>query len=110
MSRALEPSTELEPVELVSSRPALRPSDILRGVSGLTGRLAALDVGIMCPQAAGHLGVAAQGAPGAAEGYARATCGRGDIEKRCRDAGVLFQPLICESFGGVSAEAERVLK
>ena len=35
---------------------------------------------------------------------------RGDVERRCMDVGVVFQPLIFESFGGVSAEALRVLK
>ena len=32
------------------------------------------------------------------------------MEQRCREAGVIFQPMIFESFGGVSSEAERVLK
>ena len=73
------------------------------------GRLA-LDIGIVCPQAAGHLGVAAREVLGAAEDYVRPKCGRGEIERRCREAGVVFQPIIFESFGGVSVEAERVLK
>ena len=68
-----------------------------------------LDIGIVCPQAAGHLGVA-QDRLGAAEEYARTKCGRGDIESRCRDAGKVFQPMNFKSFGGVSAEAERVRK
>ena len=32
------------------------------------------------------------------------------MERRCREAGVVFQPMIFESMGGVSVEAERVLK
>ena len=44
------------------------------------------------------------------EEYARTKCARGDMARRCRDAGVVFQPLIFESFGGVSVEADRVLK
>ena len=32
------------------------------------------------------------------------------VLRRCREAGVVFQPIIFESFGGVSAEAERVIK
>ncbi len=32
------------------------------------------------------------------------------MERRCREAGVIFQPLIFESTGGVSVEADRVLK
>ena len=32
------------------------------------------------------------------------------MEDRCRAAGVVFQPLIFESFGGVSSETEGVMK
>ena len=32
------------------------------------------------------------------------------MERRCRDAGFVFQPLIFESLGGVSSETEKVLK
>ena len=48
-----EPSTEIEPVGLILSRPLLRPADVLTGASGLTGCLAALDVGICSPNARG---------------------------------------------------------
>ena len=70
----------------------------------------ALDIGIVAPQAPSHLDAAAVERLGAAEEYARTKCARGDIARRCQEAGVVFQPLIFESFGGVSAEAERVLK
>eukprot|EP00973_Karenia_brevis_P071766 9972358-Karenia_brevis.AAC.1 len=53
---------------------------------------------------------AAGEALGAAESYVRSKCGRRDTEERCRAAGIVFQPLIFESLGGVSAEAERVIK
>ena len=94
-----------------------RPADVLLcraqdvsagGVPG-AGKVA-LGVGIVCPRAAGHLGVAAHGVLGAAEEYVRTKCARGDIEQRCRNAGVVFQPVIFESFGGVSVEAGRMLK
>ena len=32
------------------------------------------------------------------------------MERRCKEVGVTFQPMIFESFGGVSVEAERVIK
>ena len=32
------------------------------------------------------------------------------VERRCREARITFQPLIFESLGGVSVEAERVIK
>ena len=69
------------------------------GVGGVAGRVA-LDVGIVCPQAAGHLGNAAAESLGAAEAYVKTKCTRGETERRCRDAGVVFQPLIFESTGG----------
>ena len=70
----------------------------------------ALDVGIICPQANSHLNDAAMEPLGAAEEYAKTKCQRGDMERRCREIGVVFQPMIFESTGGVSAEAERVIK
>ena len=73
------------------------------------GRVA-LDVGIICSQAASHVGAAALETCGAAEEYARTKCSRVDMERRCAELGVLFQPLIFESLGGVSLEAERVIK
>jgi len=99
--------------EIGLERPAdvllCRAQDINTGIGVGAGRVA-LDVGIICPQAACHLNAAASEALGAAEGYVRAKCARGDVERRCRDAGITFQPLIFESLGGVSVEAHRVLK
>ena len=45
-------------------------------------------------------------------GRLRATCVPnvvGGTERRCREAGVVFQPMIFESLGGVSVEADRVI-
>ena len=53
----------------------------------------ALDVGVVCPQAAVHLD-SAQGRLGAAEAYTRTKCDRAQIGERCRVAGVVFQPMI----------------
>ena len=87
-----------------------RAQDIQTAVGPAGAGRVALDVGIICPQAAGHLDNAAGEPLGAAEEYVKAKCGRGDTERRCRAAGVVFQPMIFESTGGVSTEAERVLK
>ena len=86
-----------------------RAQDIHIGGGAAAGRIA-LDIGIIGPQAAGHLDRAAGERLGAAEEYVKTKCGRGDMETRCRQAGVKFQPLIFESLGGVSCEAERVIK
>ena len=47
---------------------------------------------------------------GAAEEYVVSKASRAAIAQRCSEAGVVFQPLIFESLGGVSVEAERVIK
>jgi len=53
VSASIAPTTELEPTGLIPTRPLLRPADLLSGVSGFSGRLAALDVGICSPAAVG---------------------------------------------------------
>ena len=79
------------------------------GWGGGDGKVA-LDIGIICPQAVAHLGSTARESLGAAEEYVKTKCSRGDIERQCQEIGVVFQPMIFESTGGVSAEAERVVK
>ena len=86
-----------------------RAQDTITGGAAAAGRVA-LDIGIVCLQAAGHLGAESSQPLGAAEEYVRTKCARGEVERRCREAGVVFQPMIFESFGGVSVEAERVIK
>ena len=53
MAKSVDGNAETEPMGLIPSRPALRPADILTSASGLIGRLAALDGGIISPAAAG---------------------------------------------------------
>ena len=60
----------------------------------------ALDVGIICPQAPGHIRETAKEALGAAEAYAREKCGENQTEEKCRELGITFQPMIFESTGG----------
>ena len=48
---AADPSAEIEPTGLIASRPELRPADVL--TSAASCRLAALDVGIVSPDAEG---------------------------------------------------------
>ena len=47
-----QPSASIETAGLVPSAPALRPADILTSAA-LPGRLAALDIGVTCPEATG---------------------------------------------------------
>ena len=88
-----------------------RAQDIRTGAGGARGRAkVALDMGIVCLQAPGHLWDASAGILGAAEAYCITKCGRDGTEQRCRERGVEFQPLIFESTGGAASEAEVVLK
>lgn len=87
-----------------------RGQDIRVGVAARGDGRVALDVGIVCPQAASHLNSAIVERLGAAEEYVRTKCGRENTEERCRRAGVVFQPMIFESLGGVSGEAVGVIK
>ena len=79
-----------------------RPADVLlvqaRDVCTGSGERVdgkvALDVAVVCPQAAGHRSSAASESLGAAEDYVRHKCSRADMEVRCRNAGVAFQPMV----------------
>ena len=92
-----------------------RPADTLlcstAGVLTGSGRnrpRIALDVGVVNPQAQGHRTEAAQRTLGAAGEYIKKKCAHNDTERRCQEAGIEFQPVVFESLGGVSEEADRV--
>lgn len=63
----------------------------------------------ICPHAFSNLSDAAGEALGAADVYARSRCARGDVARHCREAEVVFQPLMFEGLGGVSSEAVSVV-
>lgn len=95
-----------------------RPADILvcntadlRSViqGGTRAGKVALDVGIICPHAPSHVEAAREEVLGAAESYAREKCGRNGVERKCQEVGLVFQPMIFESTGGVSSEADKVI-
>jgi len=52
MASSIDPASELEPEGLIASRPHLRPADVLTGAFN-NGHLAAVDVGVISPSAAG---------------------------------------------------------
>ena len=94
-----DPSAELEPLGLVTSHPSLRPADILTSAA-LPGRLAALDVGVSSPDAAG-----------AGDDCTHAMV----VEKRrtyaphleaLRRAGIQYQPMVWSSYGRAHVDAE----
>ena len=52
MAKAVDSTAETEPEGLIPSHPRHRPADVLTGAFH-NGRLAAVDVGVICPSAAG---------------------------------------------------------
>ena len=100
----LDPSTELEPMGLVGSRPELRPADILTGVSDPSGRLAALDVGIICPAA-----------QGAGEDCVQTMVDRKNarIERyrvELEQAGIEYRPIAFSCYGRPHSDAVRLVR
>ena len=75
----------------------VRACDVCTGGGERVDGKVALDVGVVCPQAAVHRSSGARESLGAAEDYVRQKCSRADMEVRCRNAGVVFQPMIFES-------------
>ena len=102
------PGMEGDGVGEDSGRSRERPADVLLcrardvrvgAAEGSAAGRVAMDVVIVCPQAAVHLENAQVGL-GAAEAYARTKCDRAQMAERCCVAGVVFQPMIFESLGG----------
>ena len=101
---AVDGSTEFEPVGLVSSRPMLRPADILTGVPDPSGRLAALDVGIIAPMASGA-------GDDCVETMVRRKQRRADgFRSELEDIGVEYRVLAVSAFGRFHSEFLRVLR
>ena len=99
----IEPSTEIEPIGLILSRPLLRPADVLTGASGLTGCLAALDVGICSPNARG-----------AGEDCLQTMLNRKNermipFESELDQAGVHYKPIIFSCYGRPHADAIKLI-
>ena len=69
----------------------------------------ALDVGIVCPHAQSHIRSAAEEVLGAAEKYCKQKCEKDGTERKCSEMGIVYQPLIFESPGGIASEAEKVI-
>ena len=87
----------------MSSRPTLRPADVLTGVPDPSGRLAALDVGIIAPQAQGAgndcVETMANRKQRRADGF------RDELE----EAGIEYQVLAMSCYGRLHPECHRIL-
>ena len=100
---AIDGATELEPLGLVSSRPMLRPADVLTGVPDPSGRLAALDVGIIAPQAQGA-------GEDCVETMVSRKQRRADgFREELEDAGIEYRVLAISCYGRLHPECNRIL-
>ena len=97
-----DPSAELEPLGLITSHPTLRPADVLTSAA-LPGRLAALDVGVASPDAAGAGDDCTQSMVASKRGtYAAHLDALGQ-------AGIQYQPVVWSAYGRPHPDAKRIL-
>ena len=100
---AIDGTSELEPLGLVSSRPALRPADMLTGVPDPSGRLAALDVGIIAPQAQGA------GADCVETMVTRKQRRADSFRAELEEAGIEYRVLAISCYGRLHPDCHRIL-
>jgi len=104
VASSLDSASELEPVGLIPSHPGLRPADLLTGVSGFSARLAALDVGVCCPAAAGA------GAD-CTESMRQRKVGRmAPYGSELENGGIEYKPLTFSCFGRPHPDSRRVMQ
>jgi hypothetical protein len=94
-----------------------RPADTLlqNGVGVSTGKTrgftrVALDVGFVNPQGQSHMRDASGSVLGAAKQYTQQKRDRNSTDRLCAEAGIEYQPVVFETFGGVAQEARDTLR
>ena len=97
-----DPEAAPEPLGLIPSRPLLRPADIF--TSAAHGSLAALDVGVCSPEAAGA------GLDCCAAMVRRKQQAYAPFFGELRQRGVRYQPMVWSSYGRAHVEAEDTLQ
>ena len=97
-----DPGTELEPVNLVRSRPLDRPADVL---SAAPGRLSAIDVGVTRSAIA-----VAEGEDAAEAMWRRKMRERAAIREELEDGGVVYVPVVWTHLGRPHPQAVGVMR
>ena len=102
LAHLADPTAAVETLGLIPSAPALRPADILTSAA-LPGRMAALDIGVTSPDAAG----AGDGCCDAMYNRKRADYAAHlpDLEVR---VGIAYRPMVWSAFGRAHPEAEAI--
>ncbi len=98
-----DPGAETEPLGLISSQPMLRPADILTSAAG-SGRLAALDVGVVAPEARGA-GTNCVEAMHATK-LARYAPYQDELER----ANIKYEPMVWSAYGRPHANTLRIIR
>ncbi len=98
-----DPSAETEPHGLIASHPMLRPADILTSAAG-SGRLAALDVGIVSPEARGA------GANCVAAMHATKLARYAPHQDELERANVKYEPMVWSAYGRPHANTLRLIR
>ncbi len=103
VARACDAGAETEPVGLIASHPALRPADILTSAA-ISGRLAALDVGIVAPEASGA------GLDCVAAMHARKQDRYLPHQAELERANVQYVPMVWSAFGRPHAQTSTIIR
>ena len=103
LARSCDASAESEPLGLIPSHPTLRPADILTSAA-VSGRLAALDVGIVSPEATGS----GLNCVNAMQATKRARYAR-HREELARE-NVVYEPMVWSAFGRPHPRAVELLR
>ena len=101
-ARSCDPSAEIEPLGLIPSHPTLRPADVFTSAA-LPGRLAALDVGVTSPDAAGA------GADCTVSMVATKQSNYSAHKAELEREGIEYLPVVWSAYGRPHPDASRVL-
>ena len=103
VARACDAGAEIEPVGLIASHPALRPADILTSAA-IFGRLAALDVGIVAPEASGS------GLDCTTAMYVNKQARYAPHQSELERSNVQYVPMLWSAFGRPHAETTTIIR
>jgi len=101
-AKIADPSAELEPENLIPSRPRDRPADVL--TAAVPGCVAALDIGVASPAAA------AAGDDAAEAMWRRKVNEREDVRPELEQAGIQYRPFVFTAYGRPHPAASEAIK
>ena len=103
LAHLADPSTSVETVGLIPSAPALRPADIFTSAA-IPGRLAALDIGVTSPDAAGA------GDDCCEAMFRRKIADYAPHFAELAEQDIVYKPLVWSTFGRAHPETDSVMR